>query len=99
MNREKILNKAREREIISPTQTLTDSEIFGLIFEPGFSTADKITNISGRGVGLDVVKRNITSLRGSVEVESKEGEGSTFRIRLPLTLAIIDGFLVGVGKA
>ena len=99
MNREKILNKAREREIIGPTQTLTDSEIFGLIFEPGFSTADKITNISGRGVGLDVVKRNITALRGSVEVESKEGEGSTFRIRLPLTLAIIDGFLVGVGKS
>ena len=99
MNREKILNKAREREIIGHNQTLTDSEIFGLIFEPGFSTADKITNISGRGVGLDVVKRNITALRGSVEVESKEGEGSTFRIRLPLTLAIIDGFLVGVGKA
>ncbi len=99
MNREKILNKAREREIIGPTQTLTDSEIFGLIFEPGFSTADKVTNISGRGVGLDVVKRNITALRGSVEVESKEGQGSTFRIRLPLTLAIIDGFLVGVGKS
>jgi two-component system chemotaxis sensor kinase CheA len=99
MNREKILNKAREREIIGPTQTLSDSEIFALIFEPGFSTADKVTNISGRGVGLDVVKRNITALRGSVEVESKEGQGSTFRIRLPLTLAIIDGFLVGVGKS
>ena len=99
MNREKILNKAREREIIGPAQTLSDSEIFGLIFEPGFSTADKVTNISGRGVGLDVVKRNITALRGSVEVESREGEGSTFRIRLPLTLAIIDGFLVGVGKS
>jgi two-component system chemotaxis sensor kinase CheA len=99
MNREKILNKAREREIIGPAQTLTDSEIFGLIFEPGFSTADKITNISGRGVGLDVVKRNITALRGSVEVESVAGQGSTFRIRLPLTLAIIDGFLVGVGKS
>jgi two-component system chemotaxis sensor kinase CheA len=99
MNREKILNKARERELIGPNQTLTDNEIYSLIFEPGFSTADKITNISGRGVGLDVVKRNITALRGSVEVESHEGEGSTFRIRLPLTLAIIDGFLVGVGKA
>ena len=99
MNREKILNKARERELIGANQTLSDSEIFGLIFEPGFSTAEKITNISGRGVGLDVVKRNITALRGSVEVESKEGEGSTFRIRLPLTLAIIDGFQVGVGKA
>jgi two-component system chemotaxis sensor kinase CheA len=99
MNREKILNKARERELIGANQVLTDSEIFGLIFEPGFSTADKITNISGRGVGLDVVKRNITALRGSIEVESREGEGSTFRIRLPLTLAIIDGFLVGVGRA
>ncbi len=99
MNRDKIINKARERELIGPNQTLTDSEIFSLIFEPGFSTADKVTKISGRGVGLDVVKRNITALRGSVEVESKEGSGSTFRIRLPLTLAIIDGFLVGVGKA
>lgn len=99
MNREKILSKARERELIGPNQVLSDSEIYSLIFEPGFSTADKITNISGRGVGLDVVKRNITALRGSVEVESREGVGSTFRIRLPLTLAIIDGFLVGVGKA
>jgi two-component system chemotaxis sensor kinase CheA len=99
MNREKILSKARERELIGANQTLSDNEIFSLIFEPGFSTADKITNISGRGVGLDVVKRNITALRGSVEVESKEGQGSTFRIRLPLTLAIIDGFLVEVGKS
>ncbi len=99
MNREKILAKAREREIIGANQVLSDSEIYSLIFEPGFSTAEKITNISGRGVGLDVVKRNITALRGSVEVESREGEGSTFRIRLPLTLAIIDGFLVGVGRA
>jgi two-component system chemotaxis sensor kinase CheA len=99
MNRERILNKARERELISPTQVLTDSEIFALIFEPGFSTAEKITNISGRGVGLDVVKRNIAALRGTIDVESREGQGSTFRIRLPLTLAIIDGFLVGVGKS
>jgi two-component system chemotaxis sensor kinase CheA len=99
MNREKILAKARDRQLIGANQVLSENEIFGLIFEPGFSTADKITNISGRGVGLDVVKRNITSLRGSVEVESKEGQGSTFRIRLPLTLAIIDGFLVAVGKS
>lgn len=99
MNREKILSKARERELIGPNQTLTDNEIYNLLFEPGFSTAEKVTNISGRGVGLDVVKRGITALRGSVEVESKEGQGSTFRIRLPLTLAIIDGFLVGVGKS
>jgi two-component system chemotaxis sensor kinase CheA len=99
MNREKILAKARERKLIGANQVLSDNEIFSLIFEPGFSTADKITNISGRGVGLDVVKRNITALRGSVDVESKEGLGSTFRIRLPLTLAIIDGFLVVVGKS
>ncbi len=99
MNREKILAKARERQLIGANQALSENEIFSLIFEPGFSTADKVTNISGRGVGLDVVKRNITSLRGSVEVESKEGQGSTFRIRLPLTLAIIDGFLVAVGKS
>ena len=99
MNREKILAKARERQLIGANQVLSENEIFSLIFEPGFSTADKVTNISGRGVGLDVVKRNITSLRGSVEVESKEGQGSTFRIRLPLTLAIIDGFLVAVGKS
>lgn len=99
MNREKILAKARERELIGPNQTLSDTEVYNLLFEPGFSTAEKVTNISGRGVGLDVVKRGITALRGSVEVESREGLGSTFRIRLPLTLAIIDGFLVGVGKA
>lgn len=99
MNREKILAKARERELIGPNQILTDTEIYNLLFEPGFSTAEKVTNISGRGVGLDVVKRGITALRGSVEVESVEGQGSTFRIRLPLTLAIIDGFLVGVGKS
>jgi two-component system chemotaxis sensor kinase CheA len=99
ISRERILAKARERELIGPNQILTDSEIYNLLFEPGFSTAEKVTNISGRGVGLDVVKRGITALRGSVEVESKEGQGSTFRIRLPLTLAIIDGFLVGVGKA
>ena len=99
MNREKILAKARERELIGVNGQLSDSEIYALIFEPGFSTAEKITNISGRGVGLDVVKRNIASLRGSIEVESREGLGSTFRIRLPLTLAIIDGFLVGVGRA
>jgi two-component system chemotaxis sensor kinase CheA len=99
LNRDKIIKKAHEKGIIGDNETLTDSEAFGLIFEPGFSTADKVTNISGRGVGLDVVKRNITALRGNVEVESRLGQGSTFRIRLPLTLAIIDGFLVGVGKS
>ena len=70
--------------------------MYGLIFEPGFSTAEKISNLSGRGVGLDVVKRNITALRGSVSINSTEGKGTTVTVRLPLTLAIIDGFLVEV---
>jgi len=97
--RDKVLKKAIDRGLVQPTQTLTDQEILNLIFEPGFSTAEQVTNLSGRGVGMDVVRRNIQSLRGSVEVMSHEGEGSTFTIRLPLTLAIIDGFLVSVGKA
>ncbi|WP_371322909.1 chemotaxis protein CheA [Dechloromonas sp. ZY10] len=97
--RDKILNKAIEKGLVQPTQTLTDQEIINLIWEPGFSTADKVTNLSGRGVGMDVVRRNIQSLRGSCEVSSTEGNGATFTIRLPLTLAIIDGFLVGVGRA
>ncbi|MEY2633189.1 MAG: hypothetical protein RIR00_1843 [Pseudomonadota bacterium] len=97
--REKILAKAQERGIVPPGQGLSDSEIVNLIFEPGFSTADQVSNLSGRGVGMDVVRRNIQALRGSVDVVSVEGQGTTFSIRLPLTLAIIDGFLVGVGKS
>ena len=97
--RAKILNKAIEKGLVQPTQQLTDQEIINLIWEPGFSTAEQVTNLSGRGVGMDVVRRNIQSLRGSCEVTSQEGEGTTFTIRLPLTLAIIDGFLVGVGKS
>lgn len=99
LNRERILEKALHKELIEPDQELSDSEVFRLIFEPGFSTASSVSNLSGRGVGMDVVKRNIESLRGTVDVESSEGIGTTFRIRLPLTLAIIDGFLVGVGSA
>ncbi len=99
LNREKIRAKAIERELIQPDATLTDNEIISLIFEPGFSTVDQISKLSGRGVGMDVVRRNIMSLRGTVDVTSVEGQGSTFTIRLPLTLAIIDGFQVGVGKA
>jgi len=95
--REKILKKAIEKGIVSPEQMLTDAEVNMLIFAPGFSTADKVTDISGRGVGMDVVKRNIEALRGSVQVRSRPGHGCTFEIRLPLTLAIIDGFLIGVG--
>ena len=97
--KEKIRAKAVEKGLIDANSPMSDQEIINLIFEAGFSTADKVTNISGRGVGMDVVRRNIQSLRGSVEVTTVEGEGSTFTIRLPLTLAIIDGFLTGVGKA
>ena len=99
LNRERILAKAIERGLAQPGQTLSDTEIYNLIFEPGFSTAEQVTNISGRGVGMDVVRRNIQGLRGSVDVSSTPGQGSRFAIRLPLTLAIIDGFLVGIGDA
>lgn len=99
LNREKILKKAIERGLVEEGATLSDKDIHNLIFEPGFSTADAVSNLSGRGVGMDVVRRNILALRGTVELESAEGVGSTVRIRLPLTLAIIDGFLVGVGHA
>jgi two-component system chemotaxis sensor kinase CheA len=97
--RDKILQKAIDKGLVQPTQQLSDQEIVNLIWEPGFSTAEQVTNISGRGVGMDVVRRNIQGLRGSCEVSSSEGVGTTFTIRLPLTLAIIDGFLVGVGKS
>ena len=98
LNRARIRAKAIERELIAPDATLSDNEMINLIFEPGFSTVDKVSKLSGRGVGMDVVRRNIQSLRGTVDVTSIEGEGSTFTIRLPLTLAIIDGFQVGIGK-
>ena len=97
LRKEKILAKAVERGLVDPERKLGDSEIYNLIFEAGFSTAEKVTNLSGRGVGMDVVKRNITALRGSVDVSSREGAGTTVTVRLPLTLAIIDGFLVQVG--
>jgi len=99
LKRDRILAKAAERGIISAGETLTDAQIYALIFEPGFSTAETVTNLSGRGVGMDVVKRNISALRGTVEVQSEEGKGTQIRIRLPLTLAIIDGFEVGVGRS
>ncbi|WP_429152204.1 chemotaxis protein CheA [Aeromonas hydrophila] len=96
LNKARILQKAQERGLVTTNATLTDQEIYQLIFEPGFSTAEAITNLSGRGVGMDVVKRNIQALRGSVELDSKPGLGTRVQIRLPLTLAIIDGFLVRV---
>lgn len=98
LNRDRILQKAIERGLVPTASNLTDQEIYNLIFEPGFSTAEAVTNLSGRGVGMDVVKRNITLLRGTVDLDSQPGQGTIIRIRLPLTLAIINGFLVGIGQ-
>jgi two-component system chemotaxis sensor kinase CheA len=96
LNRKRIADTARARGLAAEPEKMADAELLRLIFEPGFSTAEKITDVSGRGVGMDVVQRNIDTLRGSVGVESEEGKGSTITIRLPLTMAIIEGFLVGV---
>ncbi len=94
LSKEKIANKAIERGLIKKSDKLSDTEIFNLVFEPGFSTAEQVSNISGRGVGMDVVKRNIESLRGNINIKSTEGKGTDVTIQLPLTLAIIDGFLI-----
>ncbi len=96
LNRAKLLAKARERGL-DVSDAMSDSEVYALIFAPGFSTADEVTDVSGRGVGMDVVKKNITALGGTVEIDSAEGHGMTVRVRLPLTLAIMDGMSVGVG--
>ena len=94
LNRDRIVAKARERGLIANDEGLSDEEAFHLIFEPGFSTADVVTDISGRGVGMDVVKRTMEELRGKIEIKSLAGQGTTFTIALPLTLAIIDGMVV-----
>jgi len=99
IQRDKVLQRAWQRGLLEQGVVPPDGEILRLIFEPGFSTAEKVTNLSGRGVGMDVVRSNIEALRGSVTIESTEGQGSSIEIRLPLTLAIIDGFLVGVGNS
>jgi len=100
LDRDRILAKAVERGLVKADVILADQEVFNLIFEPGFSTAAQVTNLSGRGVGMDVVRRNIEALRGMVQVVSGSQQGGTMiRIRLPLTLAIIDGFLAKVGDA
>jgi two-component system chemotaxis sensor kinase CheA len=96
--KEKILSKAIDRGIVQAGDTLSDEEVFNLIFQAGFSTAEQVSNLSGRGVGMDVVRKNIQALRGRVDVQSELGKGSRFTIRLPLTLAIIDGFLVSAGE-
>ncbi|MDC8771613.1 chemotaxis protein CheA [Roseateles albus] len=95
--RDRILKKAVERELIAPGQVLSDHEVWQLIFQPGFSTAEQVTDLSGRGVGMDVVKRSIESLRGTITLSSTAGHGTLTQIRLPLTLAMIDGFLTMVG--
>jgi len=97
LSREKILNKARERGIDVSDQ-MSDTEVWGLIFAPGFSTAEVVTDVSGRGVGMDVVKKNIAALNGTVEIDSAVGYGMKVSVRLPLTLAIMDGMSVGVGQ-
>jgi two-component system chemotaxis sensor kinase CheA len=98
LSRERIMKKAIEKGVVSPNAQLSDSEVYNLIFEPGFSTAAQVTDISGRGVGMDVVRRNIHEMRGKIRISSVEGHGSTFTIFLPLTLAIIEGLIIKVGS-
>jgi two-component system chemotaxis sensor kinase CheA len=99
LDRDKIVKKAVEQGLVEPGQEVSEEEAFKLIFHPGLSTAEKITSVSGRGVGMDVVKKNIESLRGRVDITSTKGKGSIFTIRLPLTLAVIDGQVVRIGDA
>lgn len=98
LNPGKILAKAKERGLAPAEAAMPEQEIFALVFEPGFSTAEKITDVSGRGVGLDVVRRNVEKLRGTVDVRSQAGKGAVFLMKLPLTLAIIDGIIVRIGS-
>src|SRR6185369_13395076 len=98
LNRPKIIEKAIQRGLIASADGLADNEIYNLIFQPGFSTAAQVTNVSGRGVGMDVVRRHIEKLRGRIEIRSAPGTGTSFLVKLPLTLAIIDGLVVGVGR-
>lgn len=97
LDRDRIRRKAVERGLLRPEDNPTEEQIFGMIFQPGFSTAATVTDVSGRGVGLDVVKRNVERLNGTLQVESEPGKGSVMRIRLPLTLAILDGLVLSVG--
>jgi two-component system chemotaxis sensor kinase CheA len=97
LDRGRILERAVEKGLAKSSDGLTDSEVYNLIFEPGFTTAPQVTNVSGRGVGMDVVRRHIEKLRGRIEIRSVPGRGTTFLLKLPLTLAIIDGLVVSVG--
>jgi two-component system chemotaxis sensor kinase CheA len=98
IDRDRVRAKAEANGLLQPGQAVSEDELLGLIFHPGFSTAAQVTNLSGRGVGMDVVKRTIESLRGSIDVKSTPGQGSTITLRIPLTLAIIEGLLVRVGE-
>jgi two-component system chemotaxis sensor kinase CheA len=98
LNTQRILESARRKGLIAPDASPAPDDIHRLIFEPGFSTAAKVTEVSGRGVGMDVVRRNIESLRGRVDIRTETGRGSAFLVRLPLTLAVLDGLLVRVGS-
>ena len=97
--RESVRAHAIEKGLLDPSQQASESEILSLIWAPGFSTAREVTNVSGRGVGMDVVRRSIEALRGTVEMDNRPGSGLTITLRLPLTLAIIDGLLVRVGNS
>ena len=97
INREKVMKKAIEKKLVAPDAVLSNEEIDNLIFLPGFSTADTVSNISGRGVGMDVVRQNIQSLGGRVHIQSRPGQGSSFILTLPLTLAVLDGMVLKVG--
>ena len=98
LDRQRIAERARDRGLAATPEAMADEDLFRLVFEPGFSTAERVTDISGRGVGMDVVRRNIEALRGSVSLESRPGQGTTVTLRLPLTLAIIEGFAVRAGE-
>ncbi len=97
LDRDRIFRKAVERGLVAADAKLSDAEVFHLIFEPGFSTAEQVTDVSGRGVGMDVVRKHINKLRGRIEIVSSGGSGTTFLLKVPLTLAIIDGLIVSVG--
>ncbi|MCX5645020.1 MAG: chemotaxis protein CheW [Phycisphaerae bacterium] len=99
LDKDRILKKAVEQGLVEPGQELSEDDTFRLIFHPGLSTAEKVTSVSGRGVGMDVVKKNIEVLRGRIEIRSAPGQGTTFTIRLPLTLAVIDGQVVRIGSS
>ena len=98
LDKQRIRSKAVDAGVVKEKQELSDQEIFHLIFHPGLSTAERVTDVSGRGVGMDVVRQNVEALRGRIDIASAEGKGSTFALRVPLTLAVVDGLVVGVGS-